>query len=72
VRVGLLYVLLNFRKHLRAPAGIDPRSSGIWFAGWRVRPRLSAEPCQVAAARTWLGAVGGLLDPRDGPAPASG
>ena len=28
VRHAIAYVLLNFRKHLRAPAGIDPRSSG--------------------------------------------
>jgi REP element-mobilizing transposase RayT len=75
VRAGLLYVLLNFRKHLRAPPGIDPRSSGVWFAGWRARPRISGDPCQVATPRTWLCAIGwrlagGLLDPRDGPAPA--
>jgi REP element-mobilizing transposase RayT len=74
VRAGLLYVLLNFRKHLRAPAGIDPRSSGIWFAGWGTRPRIADRPCQVAAPRTWLASIGwrlggGLLDPRDGPAP---
>jgi REP element-mobilizing transposase RayT len=73
VRAGLLYVLLNFRKHLRAPPGIDPRSSGVWFAGWRARPRVSEAPCQVAAPRTRLAAVGwrlagGLLDPADGPA----
>src|SRR5262245_60515844 len=34
VRHALVYVLLNFRKHLRASAGIDPRSSGPWFDGW--------------------------------------
>ena len=27
-RRGLVYVLLNFRKHLRAAPGVDPRSSG--------------------------------------------
>jgi len=34
VRRALAYVLLNFRKHLRAAPGIDPCSSGIWFEGW--------------------------------------
>ncbi len=35
MRVSMIYVLLNFRKHLNAPAGIDPRSSGPHFSGWR-------------------------------------
>ena len=60
--------LLNFRKRLRAGPGVDPRSSGPWFAGWRrderghdeagidlAAPR-GASP--VAAPRTWLGTVG--------------
>jgi hypothetical protein len=34
-RRGLVYVLLNFRKHLRAAPAIDPRSSGPWFDGWQ-------------------------------------
>ena len=33
VRNGLLYVLLNFRKHLRAAPGIDPRSSAARLSG---------------------------------------
>jgi hypothetical protein len=49
---------LNFRKHLRATAAIDPRSSGPWFDGWRSqRPALECER-PVATSRTWLGAVG--------------
>jgi putative transposase len=35
MRASMVYVLLNFRKHLRAPPGIDPRSSGPHFSGWR-------------------------------------
>ena len=31
MRTSMVYVLLNFRKHLRAPACIDPRSSGHAF-----------------------------------------
>ncbi len=80
-RRGLVYVLLNFRKHLRASAGIDPRSSGPWFDGWRrsrrgtvdgdVRPMLT-EPCPVATPRTWLATVGwrragGALAPDEHP-----
>jgi putative transposase len=56
---GLVYVLLNFRKHLRAPPGVDPRSSGPWFGGWRrPRPAPSCDPCPVEPPRTWLAAVG--------------
>jgi hypothetical protein len=74
VRRGLVYVLLNFRKHLRAPAVVDPRSSGRWFTnGWRARLPLSADPSPVAAPRTWLAAIGwrragGRLDPGERPA----
>jgi len=73
VRNGLVYVLLNFRKHLRAATGTDPRSSALWFEGWSSPPPATNAPCPVAQPRTWLGAVGwrragGLIDPRDGPA----
>jgi REP element-mobilizing transposase RayT len=57
-RRGFVYVLLNFRKHLRAAPGVDPRSSGPWFDGWRhtgLPPRVASP---VAAPRTWLAAVG--------------
>ena len=58
VRNGIIYVLLNFRKHLRAMAGIDPRSSGPWFDGWSAPPDSVPGPCPVAPARSWLGTVG--------------
>jgi putative transposase len=58
VRNGLVYVLLNFRKHLRAPPTVDPRSSGRWFDGWSEEPPYCTQPCPVAKPRTWLGAVG--------------
>jgi hypothetical protein len=62
-RRGLVYVLLNFRKHLRAAPGVDPRSSGRWFGGWRNtfdgrRAPSSDELSPVAAPTTWLAAVG--------------
>src|SRR6185436_948035 len=58
VRNGIVYVLLNFRKHLRAPPCIDPRSSGAWFDGWARPPPRAAQPSPVATPRTWLGSVG--------------
>jgi REP element-mobilizing transposase RayT len=67
-RRGLVYVLLNFRKHLRAAPGIDPRSSGPWFGGWRMpipapgRHRSTGGALHGASpvepATTWLATVG--------------
>jgi REP element-mobilizing transposase RayT len=57
-RRGLVYVLLNFRKHLRATPGVDPRSSGPWFKGWRRTTPAPSEPAPVAPPRTWLASVG--------------
>jgi hypothetical protein len=58
VRNALVYVLNNFRKHLRGMRGIDPRSSAPWFIGWKgaVPPSPGASP--VAPPRTWLARVG--------------
>ena len=39
MRTSMVYVLLNFRKHLRAPACIDPRSSGPSLFGVAARAR---------------------------------
>jgi hypothetical protein len=58
VRNGLVYVLLNFRKHLQAVPGVDPRSSGGWFDGWSHEQPPQAYPCPVATPRTWLAASG--------------
>ena len=57
-RRGLVYVLLNFRKHLRAAPGVDPRSSGAWFGGWRQARHASRDPSPVVSPRTWLATVG--------------
>ena len=73
VRVALVYVLLNFRKHLRAAPGIDPRSSGAWFDGWaREATPPATPPCPVGPPRTWLASIGwrrggGLIDGRETP-----
>jgi putative transposase len=58
VRHALVYVLMNFRKHLRAVTGIDPCSSGAWFTGWRTPIAAGAGLPPVATARTWLARIG--------------
>jgi putative transposase len=58
VRAALVYVLLNFRKHLHAEPGIDPCSSGAWFEGWASQPVLAPPPAPVARPRSWLATTG--------------
>ena len=59
VRHALVYVLMNFRKHLKRVTGIDPCSSAPWFAGWRaLRTAAGIGPPPVAAARSWLARIG--------------
>ena len=77
VRNGLIYVLLNGRKHAVSGRGVDPCSSGSWFEGWNEKnlpPRLGSRP--VAPPRTWLLSVGwrrgGPISLDDGPAPQRG
>jgi len=71
VRNALVYVLNNFRKHLRGATGLDPRSSVRWFQGWRriIPAPLTTAP--IVGARTWLARVGwrrrGLLDMSEAP-----
>ena len=77
VRHGLVYVLMNFRKHLRhQPRGLDPCSSAPWFDGFRGADRpalvLTADAAPVAVSRTWLGTIGwrrhGLIGAYERPA----
>jgi len=57
-RTAFVYVLQNWKKHIRHASGIDPCSSGPWFDGW-VRPPPPAETSSPAARpRTWLGTSG--------------
>ena len=77
VRRAVAYVLLNARRHARHRRqvnGIDPVSSGRWFAGWlRVPPgtRSGPDAPAVARPRTWLLRAGwrrqGLIDPGEAP-----
>jgi hypothetical protein len=60
VRNALVYVLQNFRKHVRGARGLDACSSARWFAGWtRALEEIAGAP-PVAAPRTWLARVGWL------------
>jgi putative transposase len=72
VRNALVYVLMNFKKHLHTATGLDPCSSAAWFSGWRAptaAPRTGAPA--VVRARTWLARVGwlrhGRIDPGERP-----
>jgi hypothetical protein len=58
MRTSMVYVLLNFRKHLRAPACIDPRSSGQHFSGWQAAPVATDVPPATAEAGTWMARAG--------------
>ncbi len=58
MRTSMVYVLLNFRKHLRAPAGIDPRSSGPHFSGWQTAPRDPGVAPSTALPSTWMARAG--------------
>src|SRR5262249_33939996 len=71
VRHALVYVLQNWRKHLRGVRGLDPRSSAGWFTGWRTALAAPPGPAPVVRARTWLASVGwrrcGLLGMEESP-----
>src|SRR2546430_2390530 len=58
VRNALIYVLQNWRKHIRGAVGLDGRSSAFWFQGWRTPISLMKGPSPVVEPRTWLAAVG--------------
>jgi putative transposase len=82
VRNGLVYVLMNFRKHLRPRAGrsdVDPCSSAPWFDGFRARdgtPRTPDRRDDPPTSRpgTWLAGRGwrsrGLIGLAEKPAAA--
>jgi len=63
MRHGFVYVLANWKKHVRGAKGFDPCSSAWWFEGWQVPPSSGppggeqAEP-PICAAREWLSTTG--------------
>ena len=79
VRFGLVYVLQNWKKHVRISHGLDPLSSAPAFTGWSRPPlfgfhRTAARP--VSPPRTWLASegwlrAGGPLDPAERPGGAA-
>jgi hypothetical protein len=78
MRTSMVYVLLNFRKHLRAPACIDPRSSGQHFSGWQAAPVAPDIAPATVQPGTWMARVGWRLaggplrvDEHPGRAPAT-
>ena len=58
VRNALVYVLNNFRKHIRPARGLDPCSSARWFNGWRTATGPVVEASPIARACTWLARIG--------------
>ena len=70
-RRALVYVLNNFRKHVRGAIGLDPYSSARWFNGWATPVERAETVSPVVAARTWLGRVGwrraGPIGPHESP-----
>ncbi len=58
MRASMVYVLLNFRKHLRAPACVDPRSSGPHFSGWNHAQVATDVAPATALPETWMASVG--------------
>jgi hypothetical protein len=77
VRHGFVYVLANWKKHIRGARGFDVCSSAWWFEGWKVPPSAgppnwrSLEP-PVWAPREWLSTTGwlryGLISRNERPA----
>jgi REP element-mobilizing transposase RayT len=78
VRHGLVYVLMNWKKHVRGARGFDVCASAFWFDGWTARRGLRGPPdsrdgerSPVVRARTWLGSRGwrrhGLIDAAERP-----
>jgi REP element-mobilizing transposase RayT len=60
VRHGIVYVLMNWKKHVPGAKGLDPCSSALSFRGWSAHP--SSGPPEpdgvVQPAATWLLRVG--------------
>src|SRR5262245_14732655 len=71
VRHALVYVLQNWRKHIPGVRGLDPRSSAMWFNGWRMGTAARVLAAPVVAAPTWLVRIGwrrhGLLRIEEAP-----
>jgi REP-associated tyrosine transposase len=59
VRNGIVYVLMNWKKHVPEAKGFDPCSSARSFSGWFAHPSVGPPPAEtVTPAETWLLRVG--------------
>lgn len=73
VRNGIVYVLMNWKKHLPIAKGLDPCSSAASFTGWQLHPPVGPpQPDEkVEAPTTWLLGIGwkrhGLLAANETP-----
>jgi REP element-mobilizing transposase RayT len=54
VRNAIVYVLMNWKKHVLGAKGFDPCSSAMSFAGWSAHPSSGPPVDPVQAAETWL------------------
>ena len=56
VRHGIVYVLMNWKKHVSGASGVDPRSSAASFKGWTLPPPLGPPLGETGAEppATWL------------------
>ena len=79
VRHGMVYVLMNWKKHLPGVTGLDPCSSAWSFTDWCVPPPIGPPDGSLDAAvqrpTTWLLRTGwkrrGLIDPAERPRTSS-
>jgi hypothetical protein len=74
VRAGIVYVLMNHRKHRPAEAqAIDASSSAPWFDGFQEPIPPSPDPPPISRPTTWLLRKGwrrtGLISLKESPAP---
>jgi REP-associated tyrosine transposase len=54
VRDALVYVLMNWKKHVADASGPDPCSSAAWFDGWKVASSVPDGPSPILPAQTAL------------------
>ncbi len=71
VRHAIVYVLMNWKKHVQGARGFDPCSSAASFAGWITHLPLGPPEEVVEPAATWLLRTGwkrhGLIAPSERP-----
>lgn len=58
VRNAIVYVLMNAKKHMRAPEPVDDCSSAPWFDGFAHGPAPPREESPVRRSAVWLGSTG--------------